>query len=185
LANYKSALEGNIATTFQLEQNDAAAIAALQTKLAQDEQAITVLQSQVTALMNPTPPPPAITSVDFTQLPLGPLSGIAGGIQWNSGQWAVDASGVMTACVSSGGVICRKFGIPTNTTLLTVTAECLTAACNIVFTDSVGETQSFTITAPAQRTVIPMQWSKPSGQVSVSTPTSSSSDLRLLGVSFQ
>lgn len=52
ILSYKSVLEGNIATTFQLEQNDAAAIASLQAQmktLTNQSSAITDLQNRLTA----------------------------------------------------------------------------------------------------------------------------------------
>jgi hypothetical protein len=48
LLSYKSTIENNIATVFQLQQNDAGAIAALKTQLASDEATISTLQSQAT-----------------------------------------------------------------------------------------------------------------------------------------
>ena len=96
LMGYKSVVEGNIATTFQLEQNDAAAIQTLQT-------AVNLLVTQVAALQaNPNvgpagPPGPqgpaganGTNGIDGAQGPVGPMGPQGGtGAQGQAGAQGV------------------------------------------------------------------------------------------------
>jgi hypothetical protein len=161
LTSYKSVIEGNVATTFQLEQNNAAAIAAL--------------AARVTALEQ------APTAYDLTTLTVGALTGVdKNGINWNSGQWNATAQGVQPAVQTTG----RNFVVPGTAVLPSITIECLTTACQVKFIDAAGEIATSPVLTPGASTVLPTGWTKPAGAVTVSMVAQAATDLRIRAVTF-
>jgi hypothetical protein len=141
---------------------------------------IATLQAQLATLIQP-PPPPAATSVDLTAFPTGPLNGSDSGIQWNTGQWTATGQGVAPAMLG----VARNFVLPTNVTMTSIAVQCMTQSCVIKFTDAAGEVLSSPTLTPGSITVLNTSWTKPSGAVQVSTPSSPATDLRLVQLKYQ
>jgi hypothetical protein len=144
--------------------------------------AIQDLQARVAALEHPTPPvQTGPITVDLTTLPAGPLSGIVSTINWNSGMWTATAQGVQPAVLGQGS---RNFVIPAGKVLASITIECLTQACSVKLTDANGNTFTSPVFGAGTINAVPTIWTAASGAVTLGTPISAATDLRIRSVTF-
>jgi hypothetical protein len=169
LAQYKSVLEGNIATTFQLEQNDAQSIALLQSQISSQASQISALQAAVIALQNVSPPAPAGTTLNFASLGDGPLNGIYKTVDFGTGFWTVIGGELAPL---ANGQPQRGMIFQNPVTILSLTfSVASTTVSGIVATSSTGQTASSTAVGVNQDTTFTPGWATPTKSITFTANT--------------
>ena len=190
LLSYKSVVEGNIATTFQLTQNNTAVIATLQAAVTsltnttnQQAQQIQTLQTQIAALQTP---PPAQTTISFTGCPNGVLNGLWQGINLGSSGYWTCSNGALQP--TADGQAQRSITFPKPVTIVSFTFSTTNAeTAGITLTANTGTKIQQLAPGVNQQTTFTPGWSQISSFTvgGDSGATAMAPDLRIWGITYQ
>ena len=190
LLGYKSVVESNIATTFQLTQNNAAVIATLQAAVTsltnttnQQAQQIQTLQTQIAALQTP---PPAQTTISFTGCPNGVLNGLWQGINLGSSGYWTCSNGALQP--TADGQAQRSITFPKPVTIVSFTFSTTNAeTAGITLTANTGTKIQQLAPGVNQQTTFTPGWSQISSFTvgGDSGATAMAPDLRIWGITYQ
>jgi hypothetical protein len=191
IAGTLDALKGNIATTFQMEQNDAGAIASLGSQVTPQitslQQQVNDLNTKVAALsaqvaaLTPSSSTNAILS--WAGLPDGPYNGINQGVNFGTGFWCVKG-GELAAC--NDGQPTRSLTFAKAVTITSVTFSTTTATTlGIKLINASGQIATANAGPIGQDVSFAPAWAAPTLSFTLTSTSGNAPDLRIRAISVQ